>query len=165
MGRWSSKRGGFPTLGVFLIVFGLLLVAGQFLTIAEAGIAAFFLAIGVVLILSGVRERSDFALFLGVFIAGLALSDFLTAANVIHKNDSGWGALFVGIGWVLAALWRFQWGRRLGAAFFFGVVFALWGAFQVAQTQLDFPTDKLVGPVLIVLLGVWIVARRLRPGY
>jgi hypothetical protein len=165
MGRWSSQRGGFPTFGVFLIVFGLLLVAGQYFTIAEYGIAAFFLAIGAVLIVSGIRDKSDLALFLGVFIAALALSDFLTAANVIHRTDNGWGTLFVGIGWILAALWRSQWGRRPGAGFFFGIVFALWGGLQVAQSQVDFPADKLVGPVLIIVLGVWIVSRRMRPGY
>lgn len=165
MGRWSSQRGGFPTFGVFLIVFGLLLVAGQFFTIAEYGVAAFFLAIGLVLIAAGLRDHTDFGLFFGVFIAGLALSDLLTAAKVIHSDDPGWGTLFVGVGWIVAALWRSTWGRRHGAALFFGIVFALWGAFQVAGSQVNFPADKLVGPLLIVLLGVWIVSRRMRPGY
>ena len=161
-GRWG-RRGGFPMFGVFLIVFGLLLVGGEFFSWARVGTAAFFLAIGVVLIAVAVRDKSDLALFVGVFMAGLALSDFLSATNVVHGD--GWGTLLVGIGWMLAALWRSSWGRRPGAAFVFGAILAVWGGFQVAQADLNFPADRLVGPVLIVLLGLWIVSRRARTSF
>ena len=160
-GSWSTSRRGFPTLGVFLIIFGLLLVAGEFFTWAEYGTAAFFLAIGALLISVALRDKSDLALYLGVFMAALALSDFLTAGNVV-QDGRGWGWLFVGLGWMGASLWRSQWGRRPGRAFVVGALVAAWGALQVAQTELRFPTDRLIGPVLLILLGVWIVARRTR---
>src|SRR5512141_3419105 len=92
-GRWGQRRGGFPTLGLFLIVLGAVLVAGEFFTWAAIGLAAFFFAIGVVLIVSGLRDRSDGLLFVGVFMAALALSNVLSAAIVMHGD--GWGAGFV----------------------------------------------------------------------
>ena len=39
------------------------------------------------------------------------------------------------------------------------------GEFQIAQADLNFPADRLVGPVLIVLLGLWIVSRRARTSF
>ena len=158
-GSWSSSNRGFPTLGVFLIVFGLLLVAGQFFAVAEYGTAAFFLAVGALLITVALRDRSDLALYLGVWMAALALSTFLSAGGV--ARSSGWGWLFVGVGWMGASLWRSSWGRRLGAMFALGALVAFLGAFEVARTEFSV-SDRLIGPILLILLGVWIVSRRSR---
>jgi len=159
-GRWGTRHGGFPMLGVFLIVFGLLLIAGNFVSWAEYGTAAFFMAIGVVLIATGVRDRSDLALYAGVFMAALATASFLSAAGLIHGD--GWGTLFVGAGFMAASVWRPERGIRLGWAFVLGAILAAWGGLQVAESNLSFPTGRLIGPVLIVLLGLWIVMRRAR---
>jgi hypothetical protein len=159
-GSWGSRRGGVPLLGLFLIVFGLLLVAGEFVSWAEYGKAAFFLAIGLVLVVSGIRDRSDLALYAGVFMAALAAASFFSAAQLIHGD--GWGTLFVGIGFMGVSVWRPARGIRIGWAFVLGAILALWGGLQVAENNLSFPTGRLIGPVLIVLLGLWIVSRRAR---
>jgi hypothetical protein len=159
-GRWGSRRGGVPTLGIFLIVFGLLLIAGDFVSWAEYGTAAFFMAIGVVLIVAGIRDRSDLALYAGVFMAALATASFLSAAGAIEGD--GWGTLFVGAGFMAASLWRPGRGVRLGWAFWLGAVLAAWGGLQVAEHNLALPAGRLVGPILIVALGLWIVTRRVR---
>jgi hypothetical protein len=159
-GSWGSRRGGVPVLGLFLIVFGLLLVAGEFVTVAQYGTAAFFLAIGAVLIVSGIRDRSDLALYAGVFMAALAAASFLSAAELIHGD--GWGTLFVGLGFMGVSLWRPGRGIRIGWAFVLGAILALWGGLQVAQNSFSFPTGRLIGPVLIILLGLLIVSRRVR---
>jgi hypothetical protein len=159
-GSWGSRRGGVPLLGLFLIVFGLLLVAGEFVSLAEYGTAAFLLAIGVVLIVSGIRDKSDLSLYGGVFMAALAVASFLSAAGLIHGD--GWGTLFVGIGFMGVSIWRPARGIRIGWAFILGAVLALWGGLQVAESSFSFPTGRLIGPVLIILLGLWIVSRRAR---
>lgn len=159
-GSWAAPRQGIPLLGLFLIVFGLLLVAGEFFSWAEYGTAAFFLAIGVVLIADGLRDRSDLALYAGVFMAALALASFLSAAGIIHGD--GWGTLFVGLGFMGTSLWRPDRGVYLGWVFALGLVLAIWGGLGVAESNLSFPTGRLIGPALIVLLGLWIVSRRAR---
>jgi hypothetical protein len=103
------------------------------------------------------RDRSDLVLYAGVFISALALSDLLSSMGVIH--GSGWGTLFLGLGVMAIALVRSSAGRRWGWALGIGGLLALWGGSDVAASNLNFPTDRLIGPLLIVLLGLYIVTR------
>ncbi len=156
-GNWPGSRPGIPVVGIFLIVLGLLLAAGQLFNQAQFVGSAFFLALGVALLVIGIRDRSDLALYAGVFVVAIALSDLLHSANAI--DGSGWGPLFLGIGVMAVALLRSARSHRLGWALGVGLLLALWGGSDVAATYVDFPTDRLVGPLLIVLLGVYIVSR------
>ena len=156
-GNWPGTRPGIPMVGIFLILLGLFLGAGQFFSQAQLGASAFFLAVGLILVIVGVRDRSDLALYVGVFIMALALSDVLHGLNVIR--GSGWGTLFLGLGVVGIALIRSTAGRRWGWALGIGVLLALWGGSDVAASYANFPTDRLIGPLLIVLLGLYIVTR------
>jgi hypothetical protein len=156
-GSWPGARSRVPLIGVFLIVLGLLLAAGQLFSEAQFGASAFFLAVGVVLVLVGFRDHSDLALYTGVFISALALSDLLSTVGVIHGG--GWGTLFLGLGVMAIALIRSTTGRRWGWALGIGGLLALWGGSDVAAANLNFPTDRLIGPLLIVLLGLYVVTR------
>jgi hypothetical protein len=156
-GNWPASRPGIPIIGVFLIVFGLLLGAGQIFNQAAVAGSALFLALGVVLLFVGLRDRSNFALYVGVFIVALALSDLLHNTNVIA--GPGWGPLFLGIGILAIAGTRSISNHRLGLGLAIGALLALWGGTDVASYYGKFPTDRLVGPVLLVLLGVYVVTR------
>lgn len=156
-GSLPARRPRLPLIGLFLIVLGLILAASQLFTEAQLGASAFFLAVGLILVIVGLRDRSDLALYVGVFVTALALSDFLSSLNLIH--GSGWGTLFLGLGVMAIALVRSTSGRRWGWALGIGCLLALWGASDVAASNLNFPTDRLVGPLLIVLLGLYIVTR------
>jgi hypothetical protein len=156
-GSLPARRPRLPLIGLFLIVLGLVLAASQLFTEAQLGASGFFLAVGLILVIVGLRDRSDLALYVGVFVTALALSDFLSSLNLIH--GSGWGTLFLGLGVMAIALVRSTSGRRWGWALGIGCLLALWGASDVAASNLNFPTDRLVGPLLIVLLGLYIVTR------
>jgi hypothetical protein len=154
----GTKGGGVPMLGVFLIILGLFLAAGQLFKEVQLGASAFFLAIGVVLVLTGLRDRSDLALYVGVFITALALSDLLAGLHVIH--GSGWGTFFLGLGVMGTAFIRASSGRGWAWTLGIGALIALWGGSEVATSYVSVATDKLIGPLLIVLLGVYIIRRR-----
>jgi hypothetical protein len=156
-GSWPAGRRRVPLIGVFLIILGLLLAAGQLFQEAQIGASAFFLAVGLLLVFVGIRDRSDLALYAGAFVTALATSDLLTSLSVIHGG--GWGTLFLGVGVMAIAVIRSSAGHRLGWALAFGALLALWGGSQVAASNLDFPTDRLIGPLLIVLLGLYVVTR------
>ena len=96
-----------------------------------------------------------------MFISALALSDLLSGAGVIHGQ--GWGMLFLGVGVMAIALIRSTAGRRWGWTLGVGGLLALWGGAEVAAANTNFATDRLIGPLLIVLLGVYIVSRNDRP--
>jgi hypothetical protein len=155
-GNLAGHRGGLPLIGLFLIVLGLFLAAGQLFKEAQVGASAFFLAVGIVMVVAGVRDRSDLALYAGVFVTALALSDLFTGMGLIHGQ--GWGTLFLGLGLVFIALVRST-GSRIGWALGIGLLLALWGGSEVAAANLNFAADRLIGPLLIVFLGIYIVTR------
>ena len=159
-GSWSGRGSGVPLVGIFLIVLGLLLAAGQLFQQLQIGASAFFLAVGLILVFTGIRDRSDLALYAGAFISALALSDLLGGAGVIHGQ--GWGMLFLGLGVMAIALVRSTAGRRWGWTLGAGGLLALWGGAEVAAANTNIATDRLIGPLLIVLLGIYIVARNRR---
>jgi hypothetical protein len=156
-GGWQGSRSGVSILGFFLIAIGLLLAAGQLFNEARIGASAFFLAVGVLLVVVGFRDRSDLALWAGAFVTALALSDLLSGMGLIH--GSGWGTMFLGLGVMGIAFVRSSGGKRLGWTLGIGALLALWGGSDVAASNVNFPTDRLVGPLLIVLLGLYIVTR------
>jgi len=159
-GSWggTQRAGRVPLLGIFLIALGLFLAAGEFFREAQIGVSAFFLVVGALLVLTGLRDRSDLALYVGVFIAALALADLLSGVGLIHGY--GWGTFFLGVGVIGLALIRSRTGRSWGRAVIVGALLALWGGSQVATSYLSLDLDRLVGPVLIVLLGLYIIRRR-----
>ena len=156
-GQSPRSRTGVSYVGVFLVILGLFLGAGQLFPQAQIGASAFFLAVGFVLVYVGVRDKSDLALYAGVFVTALALSDLLSSIGLIH--GSGWGTLFLGVGVMAIALLRSSAGHRWSWTLGIGGLLALWGGSDVAASNIDFPTDRLIGPLMIVLLGLYIVTR------
>ena len=159
-GSWGGTQTGrrTPLLGIFLMVLGLLLVAGQLFPQAQIGASAFFLVVGALLVLTGLRDRSNLALYVGVFIVALSLSDLLSGVGLIHGH--GWGTFFLGVGVVGLALIRSRTGRSWGWAVIVGALLALWGGIGIVTSYLSLDLDQLVVPVLIVLLGLYIIRMR-----
>ncbi len=148
----AGGRRSVPLFGIFLIVLGLLL--------AGVGASAMFLAVGIALLLLWLRDRSDSALYVGIFVTALAASDLLSGAGVIQGQ--GWGTLFLGIGVLCITLIRARSGKSWASAAVVGGLLCLWGGIGVVTSYLHLEVDRLVGPVLLVLLGVWILFRSRR---
>jgi hypothetical protein len=159
MGR-EGGRGAVPLLGVFLIVVGLLLAVGQLFKEAQFGASAFFLALGVLFVVAGLRDRNDLALVIGLFIASLALAGLLSDARIV--SGDGWGILFMGIGFLGVAPIRKSTGRGWRWAAAVGCLLVFWGGGGVLSASLKLDVDRLVGPLLLVLLGAWILTHNRR---
>ena len=155
-----QQRGGISMFGVFLIAFGLLLVAGSLFQAAELGANALFLALGLVLLLVWLRDRSEAALILGVIVTALGVSDLLTGMGALEGQ--GWGTLFMGIGGLFVALVRASGGKSWGWAVVIGGLLILWGGTEVASANTNLDLNRLAGPLLLILLGLWLVSRRRR---
>jgi hypothetical protein len=154
----DQPRRGFSMLGLFLIVFGLLLAAGSLFQAAQLGANALFLALGLVLLLVWLRDHSETALVLGLIVTALAMSDLLTGIGVL-KGD-GWGTTFLGIGALLLAFIRARTGRSWAWAVILGGLLLLWGGSEVVATYSSVSLGRLVGPLLLVLIGLWLITRR-----
>jgi hypothetical protein len=161
--QWGFETGtsghgrGASMFGAFLILFGLLLVAGQMFTAVQLGASALFLALGIVLLLMWVRDRGEGFLYVGIFVTALALADLLTTSGVL--GGSGWRPLFLGIGVMATVPIRIHADRNWTWPFMIGGLLILWGGSEVLTTFVHLDANRLVGPVLLVLLGVWILRR------
>jgi hypothetical protein len=89
--------------------------------------------------------------------SAIAASDLLSGLGVVH--GSGWGMLIFGLALVALALIRACAGRKPRATVVVGILLAIWGGAGVAADNLNFSIDRLLGPALIVLLGLWLVLR------
>jgi hypothetical protein len=154
--RWGPddrRRPGLPWIGVFLIVFGVLLVLERSfpqyrnlgnITVLAAGLASLVVwAIG----------RSTVALYAGAFLTALALPG--TFEGLGYELGPGWGTLFFGLALLFIALVRAVRGGGWGWQAFWGVILALLGASQIAVGDLA----GIVLPLALVGLGVVLLVR------
>ena len=156
--EWSDiggprGRSRVPWFGIFLVVFGALLLLQQaFPTFKEAG-SLLFLAVGVAFLVSWAVNRGTSALYLGSIISALAAPGLLEAANII--SGPGVGTLCLGVAFLFIALVRA--GSRAGWGWQ-----AVLGALLVAigGSSLAIPgISGLIWPLLLVILGVMVLVR------
>ena len=146
----ARGRSRVPWFGIFLVVFGgLLLLQQAFPSFKEAG-SLLFLAIGVA---SWLINRGMGALYLGSIITALAAPGLLAAANIV--SGSGVGTLCLGVAFLFIALVRAAshagWGWQAGL----GVILVAIGASSVAIPGFS----DLVWPLLLVVLCVMVLVR------
>jgi hypothetical protein len=149
-------RSRVPWFGIFLVVFGALLLLQQvFPDFKEAG-SILFLAVGVAFLVSWVVNRGMGSLYLGAIITALAAPGLLAAANI--ASGSGVGTLCLGLAFLFIALVRAAshagWGWQAGL----GAILVAIGASSVAIPGFS----DLVWPLLLVALGVIVLARSAR---
>ncbi len=140
-------RSTLPWFGIFLVVFGgLLLLQLAFPALESAG-SLLFLAVGVAFLVSWVVNRGVGSLYLGAIITALAAPGLLDAANVV--SGAGVGTLCLGIAFLFIAVVRaasdggWGWQVVLGA-----ILFAI-GLSSVAFPKLG----DLIWPITILVLG------------
>ena len=110
--RWGAdedRRPGLPWIGVFLVVFGALLLVERMLPDQRLGDVA-VLAAGLASLLVWVLRRSTVALYAGAFLTALALPGTIQALG--QPLGPGWGTLFFGLAFLLVAAVRASQGRK-----------------------------------------------------
>jgi hypothetical protein len=158
--RWEwtegDRRPGLPWIGIFLLVFGgLLLLQALFPEVQAAG-SLFFVAVGIAFLIAWVVRRGTGSLYAGAIITALAVPPALTSLGVI--SGPGWGALSLGIAFLFIALVRAAGGGGWGWQAWVGGILAIIGA-----TQITFPAvGELFWPVVLLILGTVIVIASLR---
>jgi hypothetical protein len=154
--RWGPddrRRPGLPWIGVFLIVFGALLILERtFPQYGNLGNVT-VLAAGIASLLVWAIRRSTVALYAGAFLTALALPGALEGLG--YQLGAGWGTLFFGLALVFIALVRAARGGGWGWQAFWGVILALLGGSQIAVGDLA----GLILPLALVALGVALLVR------
>ena len=149
----ARGRSRLPWFGIFLVVFGGLLLLRQVYPSLETAGSLLFLAAGVAFLVSWLVNRGMGSLYLGAIITALAAPDLLAAADVVE--GSGVGTLCLGVAFLFIALVRaassagWGWQAILGA-----ILFAIGGSSLVVPGFND-----LVWPIILVALGAILLLR------
>jgi len=155
---WGGRRGRstLPWFGIFLVVFGGLLLLQLWFPALETAGSLLFLAVGVAFLVSWAVNRGVGSLYLGSIITALAAPDLLAAAGVV--SGSGVGTLCLGIAFLFIALVRALshggWGWQVAL----GAILTAIGLSSVAYPRLG----DLIWPVTILVLGIVVLARSMR---
>ena len=142
-----------PWFGVFLVVFGALLLLRQVFPSLETAGSLLFLAAGLAFLVSWLVNRGVGSLYLGSIITALAAPDLLAAARVIE--GPGVGTLCLGVAFLFIALVRAASGAGWGWQAGLGVILAAIGGSSLVVSGFS----DLVWPLLLVVLGGILLVR------
>lgn len=161
---WGDEdvRRGLPWIGVFLVVFGAILLLGQAYPDAHILGSALTTALGVALLASWATGRG-WGLYPGLLITAYSLPSLLVDLGALPAG-SGYGTFLFGVGLLGVAAMRWRARRTWGWQLIVGGILALAGGSDIA-TRLwpGFPgLGVLVGPILLVAIGLFIIARAVR---
>ena len=149
----STPRSRLPLFGVFLVVFGALLLLRQVYPALETAGSLLFLAAGIAFLVSWLVNRGMGSLYLGSIITALAAPDLLAAARVVE--GPGVGTLCLGLAFLFIALIRASagagWGWQAGLG---AILTAIGGSSLVVSGISD-----LVWPAILVALGAILLVR------
>ncbi|HEX2755802.1 MAG TPA: hypothetical protein VHM48_10080 [Candidatus Limnocylindrales bacterium] len=158
--RWGpdeDRRPGLPWIGIFLVVFGLLLLVERMLPGQRLGDVA-VLAAGLASLAAWILRRGTIALYAGAFLTALALPGTIQALG--QPLGPGWGTLFFGLAFLLVAAVRASQGGGVGWQALYGGILVLIGGSEVVKPDVA----DVAWPLILVAVGLLLLVRGGRPG-
>lgn len=148
----GSRRPGLPWVGIFLLVFGGLLLVQQAYPELESAGSLLVLAIGLAFLVKWLVDRGSGSLYAGAIITALAAPGVVQAAGV-HAN--GLGTFSFGIAFLFIAAVRAATGGGWGWQLWFGGLLAIVGGADMTSST----AGDIVVPLLLVALGAALLLR------
>jgi hypothetical protein len=153
--RWGpdeDRRPGLPWVGVFLVVFGALLLVERMLPDQRLGDVA-VLAAGLASLVVWAVRRSTIALYAGAFLTAVALPGTIQALG--QPLGPGWGTLFFGLAFLLVAAVRAAQGGGVGWQALYGGILVLIGGSEVVKPDIA----DIGWPLILVAIGLLLLLR------
>ncbi|MEO5885115.1 MAG: hypothetical protein ABIQ58_06330 [Candidatus Limnocylindrales bacterium] len=142
----QARRPGLPWIGIFLLVFGGLLLIQQIYPEARALGSVVVLAVGLAFLIKWVMDRGTGSLYAGAIITALAAPGVINAAGY---DADGLGTFCFGIAFLFIALVRAVSGGGWGWQAIFGGLLALLGGVNMLTPEVG----GLLVPVILLVLG------------
>jgi len=158
--RWGpdeDRRPGLPWIGVFLVVFGALLLLERALPEYRRLGDVAVLAAGLASLVVWLLRRGSIALYAGAFLTALALPGTIQALG--QPLGDGWGTLFFGLAFWFVAAVRLSQGGGFGWQALYGAILVLIGGSEVIKPDVA----NLAWPLILVAIGVLLLLRGGRP--
>lgn len=147
-GREEDRRPKLPWIGVFLVVFGGLLLVDQampqFLTVSNLIV----LAAGLAFLILWLLRKGTFALYAGAFLTASAIPGLLQSLS--YPPPSGLGTLCYGAAFLFVALVRGTRGGGVGWQAVIGIILVALGTSELALPGLT----AYIVPILLLVVGV-----------
>jgi len=148
----DTRRPGLPWIGIFLLVFGGLLLVQQVFPQFQALGSVVVLAIGLAFLVKWAIDRGVGSLYAGAIITALAVPGLLNSAGI---EANGLTTFSLGIAFLFIAAVRAASGGGFGWQLWFGGLLALLGGVNIANASLG----GLILPIALVTLGALLVVR------
>ena len=142
----QARRPGLPWIGIFLLVFGGLLLLQQLYPEARSLGSVLVLAIGLAFLIKWALDRGTGSLYAGAIITALAAPGVINAAGY---DADGLGTFCFGVAFLFIAAVRAVSGGGWGWQAMFGGLLALLGG----VTMLTPEVSGLLVPVGLLVLG------------
>ena len=149
-GPGAARRPGLPWIGIFLLVFGVLLVLQQLYPELEGAGSVLGLAIGVACLIKWAVDRGTGSLYAGALITALAAPGFI---NALGFDVDGLGTFCFGVAFLFIAAVRLATGGGIGWQAVFGGLLVLLGGVNMLTPEVG----GLILPLLLVALGVALI--------
>ncbi len=150
-GREEDRRPKLPWIGVFLVVFGGLLLVDQatpqYLTVSNLIVVAAGLAFLILWLL----RKGTFSLYAGAFLTASAIPGLLQSLN--YAPPSGLGTLCYGAAFLFVAFVRATRGGGIGWQAVIGVILVALGGSELALPGLT----AYILPILLLVVGLMLL--------
>jgi hypothetical protein len=153
-GREEDRRPQLPWIGVFLVVFGGLLLIDRFLAPYFVVSNLIVLAAGLAFLVLWLLRRGTFSLYAGAFLTASAVPGLVEGATGAEA-PAGLGTLAFGLAFLFVALVRMTRGGGIGWQAAIGVILAALGAAQLALPD----AANVILPILLVAVGLVLLTR------
>jgi len=152
-GREEDRRPQLPWIGIFLLVYGVLLLVTRFTPQYVVGSNLLVLAAGLAFLIAWLVRRGTFALYAGAFLTASAVPGLVAAIG--YNLGEGFGTLCYGVAFLFVALVRVSRGGGIGWQALIGVLLVALGGSELALPD----AASVVLPILLVALGVVLLTR------
>ena len=153
-GREEDRRPQLPWIGIFLIVFGALLVVDRLLPQYLTQANLLVLAAGLAFLILWLVRRGTFPLYAGAFLTASAVPGLVKSLN--YAVGTGFGTLCYGVALLFIAAVRASRGGGVGWQAVIGIILVALGGSELALPD----AASLVLPVLLVAFGLVLLTRR-----
>jgi len=144
----EDRRPRLPWIGIFLVIFGALLLLDRALPQFRSAGNLVVLAAGLAFLVVWGLRRGTFALYAGAFLTAAAVPGLITGLGYVA--GPGVGSVAYGVAFLFVAAVRGSRGGGIGWQALIGVLLVALGASELALPDLA----SLVVPALLVALGV-----------
>jgi len=149
----EQRRPGLPWIGVFLIVFGALLLIERALPDYQRLGDVAVLAAGVASLVYWLIRRGTIALYAGAFLTALALPGTIEALG--RPLGPGWGMLFFGLAFLFVAAVRASRGGGVGWQALYGAILVVIAGSEIVKPDLA----GIAWPLVLVAIGILLLVR------